>query len=71
MVTIESVKTTADIYCPSSGKLTSLNQDVLVNPSLINEKAEQTWIFEVICDEDPIHTISKEEYEAFLKENEH
>lgn len=36
VVTIESVKTTADVYAPSSGKLVSLNQEVISNPSLIN-----------------------------------
>jgi len=36
VVTIESVKTTADVYSPSKGKLVSINQDVITNPSLIN-----------------------------------
>lgn len=36
VVTIESVKTTADVYSPAKGKLVSINQDVIANPSLIN-----------------------------------
>jgi glycine cleavage system H protein len=34
---VESVKAAADIYCPVSGEIVEINEDLLENPQLINE----------------------------------
>lgn len=44
---VESVKIAADVYTPVSGKVTLHNNEVEKNPSLVNEKAEESWLFEI------------------------
>ena len=46
-VVVESVKIAADVYTPISGKVQTLNKEVEGNPSLVNEAAEKSWLFEV------------------------
>ena len=47
MGTIESVKTASDIIAPVDGKILNINQDLIKNPELINDKPHETWICEI------------------------
>lgn len=46
---VESVKTTSDVYAPANGKIIDSNPDLIDNPSLLNQKPEETWICEIEC----------------------
>lgn len=48
---IESSKAESALYSPVGGRLTSLNQDLLSDPSMINvDGYDQGWLFTVKCD---------------------
>lgn len=45
---IESVKTASDIYAPLSGKIVSVNKELIDNPKLINQSCyTQGWLFDI------------------------
>ncbi|QEO58699.1 glycine cleavage system protein GcvH [Francisella marina] len=45
---IESVKTASDIYTPISGKIISINKELIDNPKLINQSCYiKGWLFEI------------------------
>ena len=46
-MTIESVKVAADVYTPATGSISAINENVSSNPTLINEKADTTWLYEL------------------------
>lgn len=52
-MTIESVKVAADVYTPATGKISAVNQDVSGNPTLINQKADTTWLYELTYSSQP------------------
>lgn len=52
-MTIESVKVAADVYTPSSGSISAVNELVRENPTLINEKADTTWLYELTYTSQP------------------
>jgi glycine cleavage system H protein len=42
---VESVKTGSDLHAPMDGVVTSINEDLLASPELINDKPYAAWIF--------------------------
>ncbi len=45
---VESTKSVSDLYCPVSGEVTAVNEDVDGNPSLLNsDPYGEGWLFEV------------------------
>lgn len=64
---VESVKTGSDLHAPITGKVTEINQAVLDNPELINDKPYDAWIFKVITDEPQNKLMNAGEYQAFLE----
>jgi len=65
---IESVKAVSDFYSPLAGDVVEVNQDIVDNPALINEDSENTWICKISNITDKTKLLTKEEYEAFIKE---
>lgn len=59
---IESVKIAADVYSPATGEVLAVNEKAGENPSLVNDRAEETWLFEIKCDKEPPNLLSAEEY---------
>lgn len=47
---IESVKLAADVYAPVGGEIVAVNKQVEKSPTLVNEQAEDAWIFEIKYD---------------------
>ena len=46
--TVEAVKTVSDLFMPISGKVESLNEELEVNPQLINQDPyEKGWIIKI------------------------
>jgi glycine cleavage system H protein len=45
---LESTKAAADVYAPVSGKISSINEEVIKHPNKINESAEgKGWLFQI------------------------
>jgi glycine cleavage system H protein len=44
---VEAVKTVSDLFLPISGVIIEINQNILDNPSLINENPYENWIVKV------------------------
>ena len=48
VISIESVKTAADIHAPVSGEIVEANKEVVDNPSIINEDPYgKGWLFKI------------------------
>lgn len=44
---VESVKTTSDIYAPVSGEIVEFNRDLSTSPESLNSSPYQAWIFKI------------------------
>jgi len=67
---VESVKAASDIFCPMSGKVVAVNNDLESNPGLINKSCyDKGWIAKIeIADlEEKNNLMTAEEYESFLE----
>lgn len=57
---IESVKTVSELYCPVSGIITKLNEELETSPELVNsEPYDNGWIFEVEVAGDVVEALGK------------
>jgi glycine cleavage system H protein len=63
---IESVKIASDIYTPVAGKITAINIEAEDNPSLINDDADRTWLFEITYTQEARGLLSPEEYQRIV-----
>lgn len=66
---IESVKAASDIYSPMSGEVIEINEELEDRPELLNEDANQTWVFKLkINDPSEFDTLMDEEaYNQYIK----
>jgi len=66
---VESVKAASDIYTPVSGKIVEINEALLDEPEVLNEAAEDTFIFKIeLSNTDELNSLmSAEEYATFLE----
>ena len=44
---VESVKAASDVYCPISGTVTKVNEELNDSPENINKDAYEAWIIEI------------------------
>ncbi|MCR4772536.1 MAG: glycine cleavage system protein GcvH [Oscillospiraceae bacterium] len=67
---VESAKTTSEVPCPVSGKVTAVNEDLDDSPEAINDDAYAAWIIEIeLSDPSELDAlISASEYEAGLED---
>jgi len=67
---VESVKAAADIYMPVGGKVIEINEELLDDPSLLNQDAYENWMIKIeIADKSELDELmTSEEYEKFLDE---
>lgn len=45
--TVESVKAVSDLYTPIAGAVLEINEALLDNPALINEKPYESWMIKI------------------------
>ena len=66
---VESVKAAADLYCPVSGTVVEVNEDVLNDSTLLNKDPYGAWIIKVEMDnEDELKSLlSPEAYAEICK----
>jgi len=69
---LESVKAASDYYCPVSGTVVAVNEELPDSPNLINEEPyERGWLVELELD-DPAHLdklLTAEKYAEFISED--
>lgn len=71
VLTIESVKTTSDVYSPVDGEIVEVNETLNDNPELINKDPEgEGWIFKIkVADLSQVDDLlSEEDYKKFCEE---
>ncbi len=67
VLTLESVKTVAEVYAPIEGKVTRANEDLRTHPELINQDPYgRGWIFQMASEGPLTGLMSATEYRAFL-----
>ena len=69
---VESVKAASDVYTPVSGEVIEGNQEIVSNPSLINEDPEgKGWFFKVkVSNASELDSLmSKADYETYIAGN--
>jgi len=71
---VESVKAASDVYCPLSGMVIEVNEDLMDNPSLINQAPyEEGWMFKLRIDkpEEIEDLLDAKAYEKQIAEEAH
>lgn len=69
--TIESTKTVSDLYMPVSGKIVSVNKDLVDNlDTLTDNPFDDGWLVKIAFDEEDGDLLDATSYEAFIKEDE-
>ncbi len=64
---LESTKSVSDLYCPVTGEVTEVNEDVVSDPSLVNSAPfEGGWLFKVRVTSEPDDLLSADEYAQFI-----
>ncbi len=61
---VESVKAVSDVFCPVSGEVYEINEELLDNPALINEAPYDAWFIKVKDVNGTEELLTAEEYEA-------
>ena len=67
---VESVKAASDIYCPMSGIVIEINEELDSSPDLVNRDCyEKGWLakIEISNPEDKANLMSSVEYQKFLE----
>jgi len=66
---IESVKAASDIYTPLSGEVIEVNEELEDTPELLNEAAENTWVFKLkVSNASEFETLMDEaSYKAYIE----
>lgn len=64
---VESVKAVSDVYCPVSGVVAEINEELLDNPEMINEAPYDAWFVKITDITDKEELLSADEYEAFVE----
>ena len=68
---VESTKAASDVYTPVSGEVVDINQDIVDDPSKINQDPENSaWFFKLkMKDVSEMDTLmNKDDYDKFAKE---
>ena len=67
---VESVKAVSDLFCPVSGTVTAVNEELVNAPEKINSDANTTWILKLeLSDAKQVDgLLTAEQYEAFISE---
>ena len=67
---VESVKAVSDVFCPVSGTVAEINEELLDAPQLINETPYEAWMIKVESVGDSEELLSAAEYETFIAQGE-
>jgi len=59
---IESIKTISDLYSPVDGKVIKINEELVEEPDVINEKPYESWFIEIQVSSVPDDLMDEETY---------
>ncbi len=71
---IESVKAASGIEAPCDGEIVKVNEDIVENPSIVNEDPlGNAWFFKIkpILADDLDELMDEDAYKAFIEDNGH
>ena len=67
--TIESTKTVSDLYMPSSGTITRVNEELVSSLETLHESPyEKGWLVEIESGTDSEELLSAADYQAYLEQ---
>ncbi len=64
---VESVKAVSDLYCPVSGTVAAVNEELLDNPQMINESPYDAWLIKVENVSGRSELMNAKEYAQFIQ----
>lgn len=67
---VESVKAVSDVYCPVTGVVAEINEELLDAPEKINEAPYEAWFAKITDITEKEEFLSPEEYEELVKKEE-
>lgn len=72
LAVVESVKAASDVYCPISGEVVEVNEDLRDTPESVNQGAESAWFVKIAMKDaaefyGSNSLMSLEEYLEFIK----
>ena len=62
---VESVKAVADVFCPVSGEVLEINEDLLDDEALINNDPYGAWFIKVGNITETVDFLTADEYDAY------
>ena len=62
---VESVKAVADVFCPFSGEVLEINEDLLDDASLINSDPYGSWFIKVGNITETVDFLTADEYDEY------
>ncbi len=68
---VESVKAVSDVFCPVSGTVTAVNEELLDAPEMINNDPYGAWLFKLTDVTDTDGLLDAEAYEKVCAEEAH
>jgi len=63
---VESVKAVSDVYCPVSGIVSEINEELLDAPQKINESPYEAWLIKVSDISEQKELLTVEQYKEFV-----
>lgn len=63
---VESVKAVSDVYCPVSGEVKEINEELLDAPEMINEHPYEAWLVKIENVTEKETFLTAKEYEEFV-----
>jgi len=63
---VESVKAVSDVYCPVTGVVEEINEELLDHPELINKEPYNAWFAKIGGITEKEELMTAEEYEEFI-----
>lgn len=63
---VESVKAVSDVYCPVSGEVNEINEELLDAPEMINEHPYEAWLVKIENVTEKETFLTAKEYEEFV-----
>lgn len=67
---VESVKAVSNVYSPVTGTVKAINEDLLDQPELVNNKPFDAWFVEIEDVSETEDFLSEDEYDALNREEE-
>jgi glycine cleavage system H protein len=72
LLTLESVKTVADVYAPAAGSVTAVNEELKKHPELVNQDPYgKGWIYRMKASSPPQGLLSAAEYRTVAQSGGH